>query len=315
MKTLYPEIEPFHHFLLETNSTHAVYIEQSGNPDGIPVIFLHGGPCSGTKPKHRCYFNPEKYHIILMDQRGSGKSLPYGEIKDNTTDHLINDMEQVRQQLKIERWHVFGGSWGSTLSLLYAQKYTDKVLSLVLRGTFLAREKDLNWFAGEEGVSLIYPEKWRELLACVDLDHSNGLVKTLYNAILGDNEALKKQVTKAWMNWGGQVVLMQDYQEDDSLEITEAMVQLVRMELHYAHHHYFIDENQVLDQCDVLQQIPTTIIHGQNDLVCPMEAGFVLSKKLPHATYIVLPHSGHIASGDEMVDALVQVTNKLAGLV
>ena len=314
MKTLYPEIEPFHHFFLETDSRHRVYVEQSGNPEGIPVIFLHGGPCSGTRPKHRCFFNPEHYHIILMDQRGCGKSLPFGEIENNTTQDLIDDMERIRKQLKIDQWVLFGGSWGATLTLLYAQQQTDKVISMVIRGVFLARHQDMDWFTNE-GAGLIYPEKWQQLLASVPNHSPANLVKSLYDAVFGDDELTRKRATKAWMNWGGQVALLQDYEDGQLIHITEKMVQLVQMEMHYAYHCYFIQENQVLDGCHILHDIPTVIIHGRNDLVCPMEAGFTLSKKLPNAQFVVLPNSGHIAHGDEMIDALVNATDQMIELI
>lgn len=315
MKTLYPQIEPFHSFFLQTDTVHSVYVEQSGNPDGIPVIFLHGGPCSGTKPGHRCFFNPEKYHIILMDQRGCGQSLPFGEVEQNTTQDLIDDMERIRDQLNIKQWVLFGGSWGSTLTLLYAQQHADKVSAMVIRGVFLARKKDVDWFTNE-GAGLIYPEKWQQLVASVNGEVATDLVKNLYDAVFGDDELAKRRATKAWMDWGGQVALMQDYQEDkESVHVTEKMVLQVQMEMHYAYRKYFIIENQILDGCDILQHIPTVIIHGRNDLVCPMEAGFRLSKQLKNAQFIVLPNAGHIASGDEMIDALVDASDRVVELI
>lgn len=312
MKRLYPEIEPFHHFFLQTNSQHSVYVEQSGNPQGIPVIFLHGGPCSGTQPKHRQFFNPEKYHIILMDQRGCGQSLPFGEIEHNTTQNLIDDMEQIRKQLGIKQWLLFSGSWGSTLALLYAQRHTDYVLGMVIRGIFLAREKDLNWFA-KEGAGRIYPEKWEQLISCIPKPARSNWVKGLHDVVFGLDEINQRRATHAWMAWGGQVALLRDYQEDHSkpVHVTEKMVQQVQMEIHYALNKYFIAENQVLEGCKLLQQIPAIIIHGRNDLVCPMEAGLSLHKAMPKAEYIVLPNAGHIASGDEMIDALVDATDKM----
>ncbi|MCF6202799.1 MAG: prolyl aminopeptidase [Methylococcaceae bacterium] len=315
MKTLYPDIEPFHSFFLQTDSIHSIYVEQSGNPRGISVIFLHGGPCSGTKPRHRCFFNPEKYHIILIDQRGCGQSMPFGEIEQNTTQDLIDDLERIRKQLKIKRWVLFGGSWGATLTLLYAQQHPDKVLAMIIRGVFLARKKDLDWFVNE-GVGLIYPEKWQQLVASVFDDTSTDLVKSLYDVVFGDDELAKRRVTKAWMEWGGQVALMQDYQEDEqSSHVTEKMLQLVQMEIHYAFYKYFITENQILEGCEVLQNIPTIIIHGRNDLVCPLEAGFALSKSLTKAEFIVLSNAGHIASGEEMIDALVSATDEMLRLI
>lgn len=311
MKSLYPEIEPFHSFFLPTNSKHTVYVEQSGNRKGIPVIFLHGGPCSGTRPGHRQFFNPEKYHIILMDQRGCGQSLPFGELEHNTTQDLIDDMEQIRKQLEIKQWLLFSGSWGSTLALLYAQQHTTHVLGMIVRGVFLARQKDLDWFAGE-GAGRIYPEKWEQLINSIPCAGRADWVKGLYDAVFGVDEITQRRATKAWMDWGGQVALMHEFQEDGKpVHVTEKMVKQVQMEIHFALNKYFITENQVLNGCDVLQDIPVIIIHGRNDLVCPMEAGLSLYKALPKAEFIILPNAGHIASGDEMINALVDATDRI----
>lgn len=315
MKTHYPQIEPFHSFFLATNSLHSIYVEQSGNAQGIPVIFLHGGPCSGTKPDHRRFFNPQEYHIILMDQRGCGRSLPFGEIEGNTTQDLIDDMERIRKQLNIAQWLLFGGSWGSTLTLLYAQQYSENVLGMVIRGVFLARQMDSDWFI-KDGVGRIYPEKWQQLQACIPDGSRGNLIKDLYNAVFGEDEVTSRRVAKAWMEWGGQVALLHDYQENDEIvHVSEKTVQQVQMELYYAQNNYFIDENQILNNCDNLQHIPAIIIHGRNDLVCPIEAGLSLSKALPNAEFIILPNAGHIASGNEMVDVLVNAADQMVGLI
>lgn len=315
MKTLYLILEPFHSFFLQTDSRHAVYVEQSGNPQGIPVIFLHGGPCTGTKPNHRRFFNPKKYHIILMDQRGCGQSLPFGELEKNTTQDLIDDMEAIRKKLNIEQWLLFGGSWGGALTLLYAQQHSAHVLGMVIRGVFLARQMDLDWFA-KSGAGRIYPEKWQQLIESVPYYHQIGLVDTLYDSVFGADEVCKRRVAKAWTEWGGQVALMQDYQEQkQSVHITENMVKQVQMELHYAKHKYFIAENQILNSCETIQAIPTIIIHGRYDLVCPIEAGMSLLQALPNAEFIVLPEAGHIASGAEMLDALVNATDTMVELI
>jgi len=311
MKSLYPEISPFKTFFLQTKSQHTVYVEQSGNPQGIPVIFLHGGPCSGTKPGHRQFFNPEKYHIILMDQRGCGLSLPFGEVAHNTTQDLIDDMEQIRKQLDIEQWLLFSGSWGSTLALLYAQQHTAYVSGLIIRGVFLARQKDMDWFS-EQGAGRVYPEKWQQLINSIPEAGRVDWVKGLYDAVFGDDEITQRRAANAWIAWGGQVALMHDYKEDDKpVHVSEKMVKQVQMEIHYALNKYFIVENQVLQGCGVLQDIPIIIIHGRKDLVCPMEAGLSLHKALPNAEYIVLPNGGHIASGEEMIDALVDATDRI----
>lgn len=312
MKTLYPEISPYASFFLETSTQHRIFIEESGNPNGIPVIFLHGGPCSGTKPDHRRFFNPEKYRIVLMDQRGSGSSLPFAELEHNTTQDLINDMEQLRQQLRIEQWLLFGGSWGAALALLYAQQHPEKVSAMILRGVFLARAKDLDWFLNE-GVGRIYPEQWQKLHDSVPEALRANLLQGLCAGLWGKDELTKRRVAKEWTAWSTQVSLGADYQPDKTTEhATEKMLKQVMMELHYAKHQYFIRENQILDNCQVLNKIPTVIIHGRYDLVCPMEAALALHKALPDAEYIVLPNAGHIAKGDEMIDALVSATDKMA---
>lgn len=311
MKTLYPEISPYTTFFLETSSQHRVYIEESGNPEGIPVIFLHGGPCSGTKPDHRRFFNPEYYRIVLMDQRGCGLSLPFGELEHNTTQDLITDMEQLRQQSRIEKWLLFSGSWGAALALLYAQQHPEKVSGMILRGVFLAREKDLNWFLNE-GVRRIYPEQWQKLHESIPESLRDDLLQGLCAGLWGKDEVTKRRIAKEWTAWGAQVSLGRDYQPDRAVgHASEKMLKQVMMELHYAKHRYFISENQILQNCHLLSTIPSIIIHGRYDLVCPMEAAVALHKALPHAEYRVLPNAGHIAKGEEMIDALVSATDKM----
>lgn len=308
MKLLYPEIEPFNIFFLHTGSQHQIYVEQSGNPDGIPVVFLHGGPCSGTRPGQRCFFDPAVYHIILFDQRGCGKSLPFGELEKNTTQNLIEDMERIRKQLKLNQWLLFGGSWGSALALLYAQQYTAYVSGMIIRGVFLARQKDLDWFV-REGASRIYPEQYQRLLD--SLPGQN--IDLLYPTLWSDDIVAVEKVTRSWMQWSGQVAVGETNQKPEESEtVTRKMIDQVRMELNYARNQYFIKENQILDQCDRLQNIPAIIIHGRYDFVCPMAAGYRLAKALPNAEYHILEHAGHIAEGAEMIDALVNACEQMA---
>ncbi len=314
MKTLYPELAPYHHFFLETGSKHQVYVELSGNPEGFPVIFLHGGPCSGTKPDHRRFFNPEQYQIILFDQRGCGQSLPFGELENNTTQDLIADMENIRHTLGIDQWLVFGGSWGAALALLYAQQHTEQVAGLILRAVFLARQADLDWFA-KDGANRIYPEQWQKMIDSVPESARNQPTLALYDALWGEDELAKRRAAKEWMAWGAQVALGNAYQPShESEHITEKMVKQARMELHYAHQHYFIKENQILENCVLLSAIDTVIIHGRQDFVCPIEAGMRLHQALPQAQYQILANAGHIAQGADMIDALVSATDQFIEL-
>ena len=315
MNLLYPEVIPYRTFFLETGSKHAVYVELSGNPNGIPVVFLHGGPCSGTKPDHRRFFNLRHYHIILFDQRGCGQSLPFGELEHNTTQDLIDDMERIRVQLGIQKWLVFGGSWGGALGLLYAQRHLDKVLGLIIRGVFLARQRDMDWFI-TSGATRIYPSQWQRLVESIPVEARINVVEGLWNAINSEDEATKARVAREWQAWNGQLAMGKAYQpQNPNDNVSESVIRQVRMEIHYAHHHYFIDDNQILDNCDLLQNIPTTIIHGQYDLVCPMEAGLSLYEALSNAEYVILPNAGHIAQHEEMIDALISATDRFAALL
>jgi proline iminopeptidase len=310
MRSLYPEITPFHTFLLQTDSIHQVYVEQSGNPAGMPVIFLHGGPCSGTKPDHRRFFNPERYHIILLDQRGCGRSLPFGELQHNTTQDLLEDMERIRIQLGLPQWLLFGGSWGGALALLYAQQHPKKVLGMILRGVFLARQTDMDWFLGH-GVSRIYPQQWRDLKNSVMSNYANNLQQGLFESIFCEDDAIARPAAKQWQQWGGRVALGSEFIPDAEAAVSDQDLKQVRMELHYARHAYFIKENQILENCQVLQDIPTVIIHGQNDLTCPLESGWLLHQTLPKSRFQVLAHAGHIARGEEMIDALVSASDEM----
>jgi len=310
VKTFFPEITPFHTFFLETGSQHRVYVEQSGNPAGIPVIFLHGGPCSGTKPDHRRFFNPDRYHIILMDQRGCGQSQPFGELQNNSTDHLIEDMEHIRQHLRIQQWLLFGGSWGAALALLYAQRYPTHVLAMILRGVFLARQADMDWFL-VNGVNHIFPEQWQNLINSVKSEYRHNIAQGLFHAVFGNDSTAAFSAAKAWQSWGGITALGHLYQPHASSFDQKDLLQ-VQMELHYARNRYFIEENQILENCASIAHIPATIIHGQYDLTCPLASGWSLKEALPNAKFVILPNSGHVARGEEMINALVLATDEIA---
>lgn len=312
MKTLYPAIEPYavHHF---NRDHHKIYVEECGNPQGLPVIYLHGGPGSGCKPHHRGFFDPGKYRAILADQRGAGRSTPHGDLRHNTTADLIRDLEYIRQHLKVERWLLFGGSWGATLALLYAQKHPAKVSGLVLRGSFLARRRDLDWFVGADGVRRIYPEGWAQFMDSLPEAERGDPVAAIHQRLVGGDELARRRAARAWSLWGGQVVLGDEFDPGELHEhVSAEVLNQARIELHYAANRYFIEENAILDGCAKLAKIPAVIIHGRRDLVCPAESAYLLHRHLPHAELRILPKAGHIAGGEEMIDALVEAADAMA---
>ncbi|HIG78710.1 MAG TPA: prolyl aminopeptidase [Cycloclasticus sp.] len=311
LKALFPSIEPFATQWLETGDGHEVYVEQVGNPNGTPVIFLHGGPGSSCKDHHRCFFNPEKFHIILMDQRGAGRSRPSGRLKDNTTKHLILDLEMIREKLSIEKWLLFGGSWGATLALLYAQKYKKNVLALILRGTFLARAIDADWFF-KDGANRLFPEAWQRFTQHISTSERKDVLRAYYHRLGIDDAQVQQETTREWDAWGGAVVLGEEFNADElDGEVPETAIAQARIEAHYAMNHYFIEENQILDNAIRLRDLPCTIIHGKKDFMCPIESSFSLAQTLPEARLIALANSTHLAHGEEMIDALVSAVESI----
>ncbi|EIJ44157.1 proline iminopeptidase [Beggiatoa alba B18LD] len=314
----YPAIEPFATHMLAVGDGHTLYLEESGHLQGIPVIFLHGGPGSYCKPQHRCFFNPRHYRIILFDQRGAGRSTPAGNIQHNTTQHLLTDMETIRQYLGIDNWLVFGGSWGATLGLLYALTYPERVLGLILRGTFLARQHDLTWFYHHNGVARLFPQYWEAFTnfkflteKCAYPPVKKGEVADLlstYNYLLRDDTPQAHQAALAWSNWEGTVISMAQFPRltEPTLELLHA----ARVACHYISNNCFIEDNIILQQATArLAHIPTQLIHGQQDLICPLESAYQLHQALPHSQLMVLPNSGHLSSDPAMFNALVQATD------
>lgn len=312
MPVFYPEIEPAHtHYL--TRDGHCLHIEESGNLSGFPALFLHGGPGAGCKPDHRRFFDPAIYRIILVDQRGAGLSTPKGGTEHNTTADLLDDLEAIREFLEINSWLVMGGSWGATLALLYAQAHPQRVAGMILRGTFLARQADLEWFAGTGGVRRIYPEAWEALMHALPASGRDDPLVALYGLLTGADELAQFRAARAWESWGGQVVLG-DLFDIGQLEAHAPLkvVHQARIELHYAIHRYFIGEDAVLAGCGRIRHIPVTIIHGRRDLVCPVESAWALHQQLPVSILQVLPDAGHIAAGESMVGAVVAATDAMA---
>ncbi len=319
MRDLYPEIEPFNHGNLE-QSPHFVYFEQVGNPVGIPVIFLHGGPGSGCNENHRRYFNPDKYRVILFDQRGCNRSSPNGCVEENTTQALLNDIESIRRQLDIDKWVLFGGSWGATLALLYAEQYPENVSGIILRGTFLARQCDFDWFA-KSGVNKIFPDYWQEFTSNFNKTEKDHFIKTLYEKVNTDDKSIQLQAAKTWSLWAGRVVthsITHDYQLE--IESEEKLINEVKIEMHYAMNHYFIEENQILNNVSNVPDVPVKIIHGRKDLTCLPESSWAVHQALNNinkaeSKLVIIPEAGHLASEPSMIDALICSTDEMAELL
>jgi proline iminopeptidase len=312
MKKLYPDLEPYAIHRHQRDS-HRIHVEECGNPNGIPVLFLHGGPGSGCKPYHRCFFDPSRYRIILLDQRGAGRSMPQGELSHNATADLLRDLKYLLQPLDVGRWLLFGGSWGATLALLYAQKHPAKVAGLILRGTFLGRRRDLDWFVGEDGVRRLYPEQWEHLLAVLSEEDRADPLAALYRCVTGSDELARRRTAREWGLWSSQVILGEEFDPAKLNEhVSGEIVNQARIELHYAVNRYFIEENAILDGCSRIAHVPTIIIHGRRDLVCPVESAWSLHRRLPESELRILPQAGHIAAGEAMIDALVEATDAMA---
>ena len=308
---LYPEINNVQSTMLDVGGGHQIYVEECGTADGIPVVFLHGGPGSGCNENHRRYFNPEKYRIIIFDQRGCNRSKPQGSVENNTTQDLIQDMETIRNHFNIEKWLVFGGSWGATLGLLYAQTHPERVLAMVLRGAFLARQKDLDWFI-KDGANNIFPDHWDDFIQQIPEPERRDIVSAVHQRIFGDDQEIKHKFAKAWSDWAGKVVTYNltevEQQEDDS----KTTLCEVSIETHYAKNMYFINEDQILNNNEKLPDVPTIIIHGRRDLTCTLDSSWDLHKAIPNSELVIVPTAGHLAGEPTMTDALITATNKMA---
>ncbi len=314
MRELYPEISPYKQHRLDVGGGHSLYLEESGNPEGVPVIFLHGGPGSGCNENHRRYFDPRRYRVVIFDQRGCNRSTPRGGTAENSTPDLLDDLERIRTLLGIRRWLVYGGSWGATLGLLYAESCPEQVLGMILRGVFLARQRDLAWFA-VDGANRLFPDQWEKFLQALPESARNDPVHACYEFMHGDDAALREQVARAWADWSGRVVTFQMPVLPATGEAPDLarMVDEVRIETHYAMNRYFMAENQILDQLDRLPKVPVHLIHGRRDLTCPLESSWSLHRAIPGSELTIVANGGHLAGESTMTDALVCATDAMAG--
>ncbi|MED7820377.1 MULTISPECIES: prolyl aminopeptidase [unclassified Francisella] len=309
---LYPDIEPYNEEFLKVSEIHTIYFEECGNPTGKPVVFIHGGPGGGISPGARQYFNPEKYRIVLVDQRGCGKSTPFAELRENTTSDLINDFETIRKKLKIDRWMIFGGSWGSTLGLAYAQAHPEVVTELVLRGIFLGRRKEIAWLY-QHGASEVFPDMWEHYIAPIPQELRGDFLVAYHKLLTGDNEELKRKAAKAWSIWEGSTSKL--YIDDESIERfagEDFSLAFARIENHFFINQLFLEEAQLLKNAHKIRNIPGVIVQGRYDMVCPTASAWDLHKAWPEAKLEIIPDAGHSATEPGIIDALVKATNDFA---
>jgi proline iminopeptidase len=311
MRTLYPEIKPNSSTMLTVDAPHEIYVEECGNPQGLPVLFVHGGPGAGCEPYHRRFFDPNIYRIVLFDQRGAGRSRPHAHLEGNNTAALVSDMEAIRESLGIDSWVLFGGSWGSTLSLVYAETHPDRVLAMVLRGIFLCRDEEIDWFY-REGASRVFPDYWEDFLAPLSDGERADPVAAHYRRLVGNDELARMSSAKAWSIWEGRTSSLRPKQSVvDFFSDPHTALALARIECHYFVNHCFLEPSQILRDAQYLHGIPGTIVHGRYDMICPLENAWALSRAWPQAQLRVVADAGHSATEPGTVDALVQATDAL----
>ncbi|MBK8724751.1 MAG: prolyl aminopeptidase [Holophagaceae bacterium] len=309
---LYPALDPFQTGHLRVSGLHEVYFEVSGNPEGKPVVFLHGGPGGATSPKHRRFFDPRRYRIVLLDQRGCGLSRPYGELRENSTWELVADLERLREHLGIERWQVFGGSWGSTLALAYSQAHPACVTELVLRGIFLSSTWELDWFY-RGGASALYPDVWETFLAAIPEAEQGDLLQAYLTRLISEDPEIQTPAVKAWCTWEG--ALSNLYTSAEAVaDLGEDALALAfsRLEAHYFAHGSWLGEGQLLAGIEKIRHLPATIIQGRYDVVCPMKSAWELHRAWPEAEFLIVPDAGHGASEPGISKALVAATDRFA---
>lgn len=312
-RSLYPAIDPYQTGQLAVSSHHTLYYEESGNPNGKPVVFLHGGPGGGTDPKQRRFFDPSKYRIVLFDQRGCGKSTPHASLEENTTWDLVADIERLRAHLGIERWQVFGGSWGSTLALAYAQKHPERVTELVLRGIFLLRKKELDWFY-QSGASRLFPDAWEKYLAPIPEAERGDLMRAYHQRLTSDNRETCLSAAKAWSVWEGATsFLYQDLKHIEHSADAEFALAFARIECHYfVNGGFFEHPDQLLRDVYRIEHIPAVIVQGRYDVVCPAESAWEIHRAWPKAELNLIADAGHSAFEPGIIDALVRATDRFA---
>ncbi|OAJ34563.1 prolyl aminopeptidase [Piscirickettsia salmonis] len=313
MLTLYPRIKPNHTHQLKVDSKHSLYLEESGNPQGIPVLYVHGGPGSCCSERSRRYFDPEAYRIISFDQRGCGQSTPHASVTNNTTAALIADIEKIREHFKIKQWLLFGGSWGSTLSLLYAQEHPERISGLILRGIFLATQSNLNWLLDQSGVGQIFPDYWQDFTHHINTNSTQTLIDDYHQRLFGDNEIERLHAAKKWASFEARCATLDPNPKYvKSAKDPHHALAIARIECHYFKHHCFIEENRILNHIGRLSSLPCIIVHGRYDMICPVKNAWQLHQAWPESQLNIIRDAGHSANEPAIIDALIRATNTMA---
>jgi proline iminopeptidase len=311
MRELYPAIAPYDTGFLQVSDLHQIYYEQVGNPDGKPVVFLHGGPGGGIDPVYRRYFDPQGWRVVLFDQRGCGRSTPHAELRENTTWHLVRDIEQLRQHLGIDCWAVFGGSWGSTLALVYSQSHPEACTGLILRGIFMLRQRELQWFY-QEGASNLFPDAWEAYLEPIPPEERGDLIGAYYRRLTSEDEATRLRAARAWSVWEASTSkLIPDAGLQARFGESHFAAAFARIECHYFVNKGFLErEDQLLTGCDRIRHLPTVIVQGRYDVVCPMVTAWELHQALPEADFVLVPDAGHSMTEPGIRTALLEASDR-----
>ncbi len=312
MQILYPELKPYKRHQLKVSDLHELYVDEAGNVDGIPILFVHGGPGGACDASSRRFYDPAAYRIITFDQRGCGRSTPHGELAQNTTQKLIADMETIRNYLNVDTWLLFGGSWGSTLSLLYAQAFPSRVRALLLRGIFLCRQCDVDWLY-KDGASRVFPDYWQEFVGHIPEPERSDLLQAYHSRLTGDDELARMSAAKHWSAWEGNCSKLRP-SPDALASFTKPhhALALSRIEIHYFRNKGFIDENHILDNMHLIKEIPGRIVHGRYDMVCPLDNALALHQQWPESELHIVRESGHSATEPGTVDVLIRATQDMA---
>jgi proline iminopeptidase len=312
MQTLYPELKPYARHELAVQAPHVLYVDESGSPDGLPVVFIHGGPGAGCDAASRRYFDPNLYRIVTFDQRGCGRSTPHASLENNTTQALIADMEVIREQLGIDKWVLFGGSWGSTLALAYAQAHPQRVHGLILRGIFLCRPQEFDWFY-QEGASRLFPDYWEDYLAPIPQDERDNLMQAFYKRLTGPDQIAQMHAAKAWSTWEGRTATLRpNPQVVDRFTDAHRALSIARIECHYFVNNAFLEPDQLLRDMPKIAHLPGVIVHGRYDVICPLDNAWALHQAWPNSELQIIRDAGHSAAENGITDALVRAADELA---